>query len=204
VAGLDAQVDDLGTQGRDLVLGLHDVGAQPVEIGFQRTDRRIPVGDVGAQANGHLLGGATTLLLASQRRSEVGLGGLVGHLGDETFDVRLPSLGPLQPQDADRVDELGQRPGSDRRAKRLVGVDRPAERSQRPGGNPGLAGHRTHLARHRDPDLPSGDLIAHHDGVLDGTAQVAVLDRCRTGHVLHPSRATSRTERVFLTRYMCS
>ena len=164
----------------------------PSSVGSQRVDRRIARGDVGPQSHGHLLGGAAALLLAAQRRAQVGVGSSIGHLGHELLDLRLPPVGPLQPQDADRVDQLGQRPGRDRRAERLVVVDGTSKPSERTRGNPRLARHGSHLARDRDRRLSSGDLVAHQDRVLDGTAQVAMLDRCRIGHV--PRYSTDREQ----------
>jgi hypothetical protein len=106
------------------------------------------------------------------------------------LDALLPAVGPLQPQDADRIDELGHGAGGDRRAEHVVGVDRPAQGPERLGGNPCLA-RRPHLDAAPGSSLAFVDLVDHHDGELDGTAQMAVLDRCRTD--MTPTY--SRTER---------
>ena len=178
----DAQIDDLGAQLGDLVLGLDDIGAKSVEFGAQRFDRRLAPGDVRPQSHGDLLGGAAALLLATQAGAQVGVGSSIGLRGHELLDLRLPPVGPLQPQDADGVDQLGERAGRDRRAERLVAVDGTSKSSERTRGNPRLARHGSDLARDRDRRPPFGDLVTHQDRVLDGTAQVAVLDRSRIGH----------------------
>ena len=131
VTRFDAQVDEFGAQLGDLVLGLDDIGAESVEFGAQRVDRRLAPGDVRPQSHGHLFCGASPLLLAPQAGAQVGLGSSIGLCGDELLDLRLPPVGSLQPQDADGVDQLGQRAGRDRRAERLVAVDGTSEPSER-------------------------------------------------------------------------
>jgi hypothetical protein len=183
VARLDAHVGEFGAKCSDLVFGLDHVGAQPVEHRSQLADRHVALAEVGSEADSDLFRCSTALLLAPQRGSQICVRSLVGALGDESIDTIGPPLRALQPQDPDRIDELGQRTRCDRVAERLVGVDRPAQTSERSGGDPRLGGDATELARHRNRGLAFGDLVGHHDGVLDGTAQVAVLDRGRVGHV---------------------
>ncbi len=197
MACLETDVDEFGAQRGDLVVGLDDVGSQRVDLVAERIDRGLAFGQVRSQPHGDLLGSVTTLLLAPQRRAEVGVCGLGGTLDHQLLGLRLPARRSLQPQDADRVDQLGQRTCSDRRAEHVVGLDRSAETAEGAGGNSGLAGSRTDLSGNGDRGPALGDLVAHRHGVLDRTAQLAVLDRGRVGHVdtiLHgPVRPNGRS-----------
>ena len=146
------------------------------------------------QAHGGLLGRQPALLLAPQRRSQVGVGLLGDAFGDQPGSPLLPSLGALQPQDADRVDQFGQRARGDRLAEPVVGVDRATQPAERCGRDAGLARHRPELARHGDRRPALRQFVAHLDGELDRAAQIAVLDRRRLGHAI--TIATVRRRRT--------
>ena len=61
----------------------------------------------------------------------VGMGGLVVGVDDQLRDALGPAVGALEPQDPDRIDELGNGAGGDARPERLVGLQDAAERAER-------------------------------------------------------------------------
>ena len=131
MADVVAGVDQLGSQSCDLVGQLLHVGAQPVDDLVAAGDLVGEDDDLGPRSCRHLLGCVTALLGLLELAGDVGrLTGSV-RLGREPLDLTLPAVGTLQPDLADRIDELGKGARGDAGAERVVLFDHPTDRGQR-------------------------------------------------------------------------
>ncbi len=194
VAGLVADVDQFGAEFADRVLGLRQIGAQDVEFGSERIERCRLLDDCGLRPHGQLLGGCPTLLRPLQLRTQVGLGRLASTGVEQGLQLVLPARGTLQPEHPDGIDQLGDGTHGDRSPERVVGLDRPAQPAERPGGDPGGTEMRTQLLRVRQRPLSPVGLLGERDGELDRRAEIAVLDLDRLGHesrILHAVAITN-------------
>ena len=172
-------IGELESQLLDAIGELGHVGTEFVGLGALVGHESIPTGQLGLAPRLGLLGRLTAIVGALDECSQFG-DLTVEPLGREhAVDRRLPPVGPLEPQPADLVDELGERTGGETAPEGFVAFDRSSDRPQRPVGNPirRRGGPEERLQRVGDLDRRAALLTLgrHEDGERERRPEPSML-----------------------------
>ncbi len=147
-----------------------------VDLAEQRPHPRLEGDHLGARPLRDLLGRLAPAGLVMECGRGVGAGGLVVGVDDQLRRALGPTVGTLEPQDPDRIDELGHGAGADARPERRRRRGRGGA-GRAPSTADGTLQVRLERGRvlERRPQLLA--LGGDRDGELERTAQVTVLQR---------------------------
>ena len=195
MASLVADVDQFGPHLGQCVVGLCDVGHQPVEFRALLIDEGLETDGLGPGPHRRFLGGDATLLGPAQCGGTVDGGPFRFGRPHCRQCIVHPPVRPLQPQSSDIVDEFGRRAGGDPAPEQIVGLDRPAQASERTGGHTWLAEERAQLVGHCHRGLATLRLLGDQHRIFDRAAQVSMLDLSTLAHDPTLPRPTSPNRR---------
>ena len=195
---LVADVDQLGSHLGQRVVGLQQIGHQPIELRALLGDEGLEPDRFGPRPHRRFLGREAALLGPAERRGHVELGAFGLGRTDRGECFVDPPVGPLEPQSSDVVDELRRGAHGDPTSEHVVVLDRSAQAPERARGNSWFAEERAQCVGHGHRRFPTLCLLRDEHRVFDRAAQVSMLDLGTLAHAstlpvrAQPNRRRSR------------